>query len=341
MDAQLSVNDGSQSEQAPGPRVGEWAASGDPFVSAWDRGVSAESGCPAGRHHLRVEGYLLGPRPLWLDCDRPLRVLCSECPYETRWACSGHRESRCKPCSARYRRRVGSVAISGTRRNAGWHYLVTLTAPGRERHRMPSGDWCSCTPEGGVHLARWNATHSRRWNHFRTRLRRDHPGLEFFRGVEVQHRGALHDHAMVWSPTPLRKRDIKALALAAGFGHSVDLAPITSAQQVGYYVSKYVTKATDSRDEVPWVPDGHELVEDEHGQVLDVDSATGEVKPARAAYRTWSMSRQWGLTMRAVRAEAAEYAAALRAREDMDGMSELIRAFGDGWGFDDTPPSPS
>lgn len=84
--------------------------------------------------------------------------------------------------------------------------------------------------------------------------------------------------------------------MAAGFGHSVDLAPITSSKQVAYYVSKYVTKATDSRADVPWL-----------GDVIDYD--TGEVTEGivDGRYRTWSMSRQWGLTMAAVRAEGLAF----------------------------------
>lgn len=90
--------------------------------------------------------------------------------------------------------------------------------------------------------------------------------------------------------------------MAAGFGHSIDLAPAPpGSKRAAYYVSKYVTKATDSRDSVPW-----------WGEVIDYDTGevTEDVVPGR--YRTWSMSREWGLTMAAVRAEALEL---VRARE--------------------------
>lgn len=343
MDAQQSVRDGSDIGQAQAPRVGVWSLSGEPFVSAWDAGLAVPTECDQrGHHRLRVKGYLLGPRPVWLDCARPLQVVCVDCDYETRWACSGHRESRCKPCAARYRRRVRSVAESGTRRTSGWQYLLTCTAPGREAHRMPSGDWCPCTPPGGVDLAAWNASHSRRWNHLRTRLRRLVPGLEFFRGVEVQKRGALHDHAMVWSPKPLSVKVIRELALAAGFGHSVDLAPAPSgSKQAAYYVSKYVTKATDSREDVPWLAAGHVLEADEGGHLVDVDTLTGETRPARASYRTWSCSRQWGLTMAAVRSECALVAAELRRELEMRQMSEFVAGLGDVLLPDETPPAPS
>jgi hypothetical protein len=260
----------------------------------------------AGGHALRVVGYLRGPRPAGLDCLSPLRVVCKHCDYATAWACGGHRESRCRPCASRYRRRVRAVAHSGfapARRPSGYLYLLTVTAPGAQQHSLPGGALCSCTPPGGVDLARWNASHSARWNRLRTAMRRDVPELQYFRGVEVQKRGALHDHAMVWSPVPLSKTRLRSLAMAAGFGHELDLADcVPGSKKAAYYVSKYVTKATDSRDLVPWI-----------GQVIDYE--TGEVTeglvPGR--YRTWSMSREWGLTMRDVRAEASVYARAKEA----------------------------
>jgi hypothetical protein len=321
MAAPKSVRDGSDTAQSD--------TLDDRALDASGVRESRAGECSAGRHRLRVMGYLLGSRPVWLDCDKPLRVVCRDCDHETRWRCDGHRSSRCKPCSARYRRRVGRVASSGTSRQTGFQYLLTLTAPGARFHRMPSGDACPCTPPGGVDLPRWNASHSARWNTLRTNLRRQNPGLEFFRGVEVQARGALHDHAMVWSPTPLRKRDLAGLALSAGFGHSLDLAECPpGSKRAAYYVSKYVTKATDSRHEVPW-----------WGQVIDY--GTGEVTEGvvDGRYRTWSMSRGWGLTMAAVRSEARAFVAELEARNAFLGMGVLLAAFPDAVLDDiDTPP---
>ncbi len=286
--------------------------------------------CP-GR--LYVMGYLRGPRPGWLDCERPLRVLCRDCDFETRWACSGHRETACRPCSSRYRRRVRSVANSGMYRADGYLYLLTLTAPGDEQHAMPSGAVCECTPAGGVDLPRWNAGHSKRWNHFRTLLRRDVDSrIEFFRGVEVQVRGALHDHAMVWSPVPLDVKALRNKAIRCGFGHSVDLAPCApGSKRAAHYVSKYVTKACDSRDDVPW-----------WGDVIDYD--TGELTQAVVAgrYRTWSMSRGWGKTMGAIRAESAAYAQGIRDKAEASVMSLFVAAFGAVEVLaDESPPMPS
>lgn len=258
----------------------------------------------ADSHRMRVVGYLRGPGPAGLDCQSPLQVVCRDCDRRDAWPCKGHRSSVCGPCAARYRRRVQAVAFSGMRRGAGYLYLLTLTAPGVRQHRMPSGDWCPCTPPGGVELGEWNASHSKRWNHFRTAMRREYPDVQFMRGVEVQTRGALHDHALIWSPAPLSKSYLKALAMRAGFGHSLDLAVCEpGSKRAAYYVSKYVTKATDSREQVPWVID-------------QVDQETGVVDRLEVAgrYRTWSCSREWGMTMAQARAEAAAYASTIRAR---------------------------
>jgi hypothetical protein len=248
---------------------------------------------------MLVMGYLQGPGGARVDCESPLRVMCRDCDHTDVWSCQGHRESRCRPCSARYRRRVRAIAESGHNRGGGYHYLLTLTAPGDAQHRFAGGRLiCRCTPAGGVDLPSWNASHSKRWNHFRTRLKQEVPALQFFRGVEVQARGALHDHAMVWSPVALSKAHLREVAMDAGFGHSVDLAPVVpGSKKAAYYVAKYVTKATDSRDDVPWL-----------GQVVDVE--TGEVTEAivPGRYRTWSMSQYWGMKMSRAREQAAEYA---------------------------------
>lgn len=275
--------------------------------------------CPPGvEHRLHVVGYLLGPRPAGLDCDSPLRVVCRNCDHRTVWRCSGHRESRCGPCAARYRRRVRAVAQSGLalaqRSSSGFLYMLTLTAPGTRAHRLPDGSPCPCTPAGGVHLAAWNASHSRRWNHFRTVLRQGVPEVQFFRGVEVQNRGALHDHALVWSPVALSTVRLRDLALRAGFGHAVDLAPIEpGSRKCAYYVSKYVTKATDSRDLVPWLAEV-------------VDTRTGEVSQGVVAgrYRTWSMSREWGSTMAQVRAASAAYARLKASEADALSLAQAL-----------------
>lgn len=194
------------------------------------------------------------------------------------------------------------------RRDGGWTYLLTVTAPGDPhidktgRSGCAKGDWCTCSP-APVDLAEWNAGHSKRWNHLRTELSRRIDGIAYLRAVEVQDghrggsaRGALHDHVILWSPVRLHEDaavpgmgdlTLRQLVIRCGFGHSVDVAECEpGSKRAAYYVAKYITKACDSRGEVPW---------------LKWDGDTGEVLSDRATYRTWSSSRNWGLTMREIR----------------------------------------
>lgn len=239
---------------------------------------------------VRVVGYLPGGRVPGLDCDQPLLVV-RGCGVRETWACNNHRESKCVPCSWKYRRRLERVAEAGTY-GTGFLYLLTLTAPGDRQHTMPSGDVCACTPVGGVDLAEWNASAAGRWNLLRTRLRKDIPTLQYLRAVEVQKRGALHLHVIVRSPAPLDPVELRHLAVGYGFGHSVDLEPLPpGSRRAARYVSKYVTKGSDARLSVPWASD-------------HVDRLSGEITRVRyqpATFRTWSASQGWGLTMREVR----------------------------------------
>jgi hypothetical protein len=167
-------------------------------------------------------------------------------------------------------------------------------------------------------------------------LRREYPDLEFMRGVEVQDgkrggrgRGALHDHFLMRTRYAVDERTIRRLAMQAGFGHSVDLADCApGSKREAYYVGKYVTKATDSRRDVPWRA---AVVDVETGEVVD------RLVPGR--YRTWSCSRRWGLTMAQVRAEAALYAAQCADREFFDLVANVAAAFG--CSPVETAPSPS
>jgi hypothetical protein len=103
------------------------------------------------------------------------------------------------------------------------------------------------------------------------------------------------------------------MAIGYGFGHELDLAPITpGSRKHAYYVAKYVTKACDSRDLVPWRSD-----------VVDIE--TGEIRRLHtvASYRTWSASHGWGLTMSEVRAICAR-AAAWKAAKQPGGESKDV-----------------
>lgn len=226
-------------------------------------------------------------------CGNPLLACCDGCGALRVWACASHRESRCKPCSARYRRRVFRVAdagLSAGARRGRRLYLLTLTAPSQGPHRrwVPGekgvhGD-CDCWVED---LAAWNGSQAKCWNRLRTWLTREYPSLRYFRAVEVQDRGALHLHVLLVLDESVSIQAVQAAALASGFGCVIDLEPLTpGSPKAARYVSKYVTKACDTRESVPWY--------DER-----LDRWTGEIlERTEAAYRTWSSSQSWDLTMR-------------------------------------------
>jgi hypothetical protein len=181
--------------------------------------------------------------------------------------------------------------------------MVTLTAPGAREHTdQRTGQTCPCTPPGGVDLAAWNPAAGRAWNRLRTHLNRH--GLEaYFRAAEVQKRGALHLHVLVATSDRLDVESLRAAAIAAGFGHEVDVAELVGdrAVRAALYAAKYVTKSTDQRAEVPWVAER-------------VDMRTGEVRTVTdASYRTWSRSARWGVSMADIRAVIAASAAAREA----------------------------
>lgn len=264
-----------------------------------------------GSHRVHVVGYLQGPRPDGLDCDRPLLVVCGSCAARTAWRCKNHRETRCRSCSNRYRMRVRRIASDGmlSRAGSGQQGMLTLTAPSPGEHLGWVVDWdgktprpvCSCDRHLVGGLGSWNASAGKRWNRLRGDLARLYPGLIYLRVVEVQERGAIHLHVLVWTPEALVPTEVQSLALLAGFGCVIDYE-ISHGTGHATYVSKYATKAADQRQEVPW-------------DVVDRD--TGEVQAVKEAkYRNWSCSRDWGLTMKALEAgirEAAQKRAALLA----------------------------
>jgi hypothetical protein len=140
------------------------------------------------------------------------------------------------------------------------------------------------------------------------------------RVVEVQGRGALHDHLLVWSPVPLDGKWLREVAMDSGFGHA-SAGPVRPGKRGGLellapgsraaarYVGKYVTKATDARDDVPWT-------------VETVDRATGLVlrRDVPGRYRCWASSRKWGDSMAVVRARAR--VVALRLVVEREGREE-------------------
>jgi hypothetical protein len=244
-----------------------------------------------------------------------------------------------------YRGRVARVAGSGLVLGRQGLFL-TVTAPGAAVHHIRPGVVCRCTPEGGVDLATWNPSAGKRFNRLLRDLsrfvganvvtydtagkRHEVQGLAYFKGAEVQRRGALHFHILVrrldGAPLAITATDFRRLAVAHGFGHSVDVQPLTA--QHAAYVSKYVAKSANDRAVVPWSAPGwarpvnpaHKVVpvasveakgKHSKGRMLArsvVDRRTGEVigpaTPAlvtRPGFRTWSAARAWGDTMATVR----------------------------------------
>lgn len=261
---------------------------------------------------MHVVGYLSGPRPRGMDCERPLLLVCRNgCGVTAVQRCKNHRESKCTPCSAKYRLKVRRVAADGmlSRCRSGHQGMLTLTAPSEGGHLGWVVDWDGKTPRpvcdcdsgmvGG--LGSWNASAGKRWNRLRGELVRLYPGMVFLRAVEVQERGAIHLHVIVWTPTLLRLDTVQTLAIEAGFGCVLDFKPAKAGDtRQAHYVSKYVTKATDQRGQVPW-------------DVLDLE--TGEVQAVKEAkFRTWSASRAWGMKMKDVDAGIREAARARAAR---------------------------
>lgn len=225
------------------------------------------------------------------DCEMPKLLVCIRCSSKLVVRCRSSRATRCSPCSESYRRSVMTVAGSGTHEmfvQGGSVLFVTLTAPGNDQHSMPSGDVCPCTPPGGVNLAAWNATSGKRWSRFVQELRRETGAeLQYFKGVEVQKRGAVHFHSLFRVPKGHGgrhwPRTIRVLAIKHGFGHEIDAAPVPD-EKVAGYIAKYAAKATADRDALPWC-----------------DRETGEVRIGHGRYRVWSSSRRWGVSMGAVR----------------------------------------
>jgi hypothetical protein len=116
--------------------------------------------------------------------------------------------------------------------------------------------------------------------------------VQYFKATEVQDRGALHLHVplRLVVGTRLHLPTIRKLAIAHGFGHSVDLTAIKNESGLRY-VAKYVAKASAMRSSVPW-------------RKVDQDSGELRLSPT---YKTWSASRSWGLTMAMVKQQQREW----------------------------------
>lgn len=221
----------------------------------------------AGR---RVTSPLLDPDSQRVICESPVRLVRG---LETRYV---RCQRSCDTCRTRYKRHVRRTAETGL--DISTHpfaYFVTLTAPG-----------------ASTLLARWNPTAGACWNRFMVSLRRFDPTVQYFRAAEIQKRGAIHHHGLLLSSVPLTRNRISRIAKRAGYGWMVDVQAVTSNRSVASYLAKYVTKASDDRQSVPWQAD-------------KVDRDTGEItSSSRATYRTWSRSYGYGVPMREVKRRA-------------------------------------
>ena len=278
-------------------------------------------GCGSSSCRVLYARYLRGPAGPRVACDQPVRVV-SVCGFERIVDCQTSNWAKCPHCAYTYQRRLRRVIDSGFTRHAGRHtYLLTLTAPGDGPHKrwVPKSLYrkgmrrpdCDCE---AADLGAWNRSAGECWNRFRTSLRRTYPSLEFCRVAEVQERGALHHHVLVVTVDQLLVDQLQLLALAAGYGCVVDLAPVLSGKGLEGYLTKtlggYVTKSVMARQTVPWA-----------GRRERLDRQTGEITdagPACPTFRTHSESRGWGLTMKAVRQAAREH---VRRQASLDAVA--------------------
>lgn len=256
---------------------------------------------------MRVVGRVPVAQRQRLDCDQPLRAVCRECDYVAEWRCDSY---GCGPCGETKRRRLQRVIEDGAAVQiaAGLYgYFITLTAPGHRDHlrwyqgkRPARRRECECHRHG-LSDGQWNAQESKCWNRLRTAMTRDRR-VVFAGSIETQKRGLLHRHVVVFTDKLLGYEDVQELALRAGYGCVLDIEPLESPQKAARYISKYASKGSAERPDVPW---SRVVVNQHTGEIVDVST--------RATYRLWSSSQRWGVTMRQLRATASAQARA-RAR---------------------------
>lgn len=275
-------------------------------------------------------------RRLSIGCMRPnlLRCKVDKCGRELVVKCGTTRSAACEPCGLEHRGRVGIVAGSGMRHRVVRRsrqvvstdgLFVTLTAPGVRQHRIgrKGGGWgpvCSCTPVGGVNLAEWNGSAGKRWNEFCKAVRRTYGAdVEFFKGTEVQRRGALHFHAIFkrreGGVLAMTDASVRRLALQYGFGHEVKVVRFEPGHAA--YVAKYVSKSANDRQRAPW--SGRKFIV---RQVETLDGRRVEMRlsvdTGSPTYRTWSASRKFGDPMRLVRAAQQHFRSCVAALPPWD-----------------------
>lgn len=234
-----------------------------------------------------------------VECERPKSLVCVLCGEVRRVRCKSTKSSRCVPCSERHRRAIARVIRNGTAKAIGSTSFVTLTAPGVDvlpwdRSRCSHGPEVGCSGSIGCRVdtaaaAEWNATAPKRWSYFRQYLERWF-GLEVavIGSWETQERGALHRHAVVrFNGVVGEKRlrvAVRSFSARYGFGSRVAkdaVQIITDPKRAAYYIAKYATKSADARPVTPFL-----------------DRCSGDMFAGR--YRSWSSSRNWGVTIASV-----------------------------------------
>lgn len=249
------------------------------------------------------------------NCENPAWMFCVRCGAQGVMACGTTRRSRCLSCARKYQGRVAQVfeqgIVHGQEVGAGTVVGLTVTAPGNRQHRMPSGKVCDCTPVGGIDVGEWNATFTARMNRVLEGIRRGEASplvdgkrqavpLSYAQAREPQDgkrradgcgRFALHLHGALYrsdgQALELDVRLLRRLVIRHGFGHELKLKPLSPSAGARYF-AKYVADASDVRDSVPFGRDG-----------------LGRRR--KATYRTWTASRNWAVTMKAVRAQQAAH----------------------------------
>lgn len=260
-----------------------------------------EAGCS---HQYRYAGLVASSEVDEGECERPYRLVCVLCSDCITARCGRTSRARCGPCSERHRRRVAVIAREGLRLpgRSGRTVFVTLTAPGVEllpwdRSVCSHGAGVQCSGKLGCRVvaedaARFNSEAPRRWDHLRRDLARllDVDKVEAFGSWELQDRGVLHRHAAMVVPEGLTQRRfmaaVKLCAMRQGFGRQVDVKP--ARQGVEWYLAKYATKSVDDLPAARYV--------DQWGEVI-----------VSGAWRPWSQSRGWWLSMGALKAMQAAW----------------------------------
>jgi len=185
--------------------------------------MAARSGQPAQSPRVRLDP--VAP-PGLRNCPDPVRLYRVSDGMALRLPCRRRRCSYCGPVHWRPKALAGFHAgIYGPPEE---FLAVLLTAP------------------GDVDAETWNAGASERWHNFMTVLRREYPGLQFWRVAELQARGAIHFHVLFRGRRFMAAGKVRRAALATGFGSWVGVRSCHKyrhgARGSALYFGKYLLK---------------------------------------------------------------------------------------------------